>query len=150
MATTKEPYHYTACGLPNVWLVNGYKFEKNNYGEFVSIHDLDQLYQAIAVALVGKSAPLTGMEFRFLRKELDMSQKRLGEYYGRDRQSVMKWEQSDEVSELFDHLLRHIYQEHFDANAVFVDLVDRLNELDRQEYDRFNFETADGAWRKAS
>lgn len=146
----KEGYHYVQCGLPNVWILNGYNIEKNPYGDFVSIEDVDGLHQAIAMALVTKTAPLSGMEFRFLRRELDMSQKRLGEIFGRDRQSVANWEKKEEVDEPYDFLLRHVYQQHLDRNAVYVDLVDRLNELDRAEYDGLRFCASDDGWHKAA
>lgn len=147
---TNSLYHYTGCALPNVWLVNGYKKTKNAYGEFINIQDLDGLHQAIAQFLCEKLAPLSGMEFRFLRKELDMSQKQMGELFDKDRQSVAIWEKKDEVSGLCDKLIRHIYQESLDPSAMYAELVRRLNELDRIEYKNFSFETDDGAWRKAA
>lgn len=143
-------YHYTGCGLPSVWLVNGYKKTKNVYGEFINIQDLDGLHTAIAESLCEKSTPLSGMEFRFLRKELDMSQKQMGELFDKDRQSVANWEKKEEVPGLSDMLIRHIYQESQDPTAMYAELVQRLNELDRIEYETFNFETDDGAWRKTA
>jgi len=113
-----QPYHYAGCGLPNVWLLNGYKIEKNVYGEFVSIEDFDGLHKVIAASLCDKTSSLTGLEFRFLRKEMDMSQKQVGELFARDRQSVANWEKSDEVRELPDKLIRHIYLETQDPNNV--------------------------------
>lgn len=146
----KKNYHYVQCGLPNVWLLNGYSITRNPYGEFVSIDDVDGLHKAIAEALVGKPTPLTGMEFRFLRRELDMSQKRLGEILGRDRQSIALCEKKEEVGEPYNFLLRHVYQEHLDRNAMYVELVDRLNELDRLEYDGLRFAADEDGWHKAS
>lgn len=143
-------YHYQGCGLPNVWLVNGYEKIKNVYGEFVQVEDADGLHKVIATLLCDKSAPITGLEFRFLRKELDMSQKQLGELFAKDRQSIANWEKSDEVPELSDRLIRHIYQESLDPTAVYAELVHRLNELDRLQYDSFNFESDQGIWRKAA
>lgn len=143
-------YNYLQCGLPNVWLLNGYSIEKNPYGEFVSIADVDGLHQAIARALVSKPTPLSGAEFRFLRRELDMSQKRLGEIFGRDRQSVANWEKKEEVDESYDFLLRHVYQEHLDRNAMYIELVDHLNELDRLEYSGLRFSADDEGWHKAA
>ena len=146
----KQAYHYTGCGLPNVWLVNGYKIEKNVYGEFVTIEDFDGLHVAIAAALCDKTAPLTGLEFKFLRKEMDMSQKQLGELFARDRQSVANWEKAAEVPELSDKLIRHIYLETLNPDNVYVELVRRLNELDRIEYDSLRFASEAGVWKKAA
>ena len=146
----KDLYHYTSCGLQDVWLVNGYELEKNAYGEFISIKDLDGLHEAIAASLCDKTSPLTGLELRFLRKELDMSQKQLGELFAKDRQSIANWEKKEEVPGLCDKLIRHIYQESLDPTAVYADLVRRLNELDRIEHDGLKFETTSGAWRKSA
>lgn len=143
-------YHYTGCGLPNVWLLNGYKKTTNVYGEFIQVEDVDGLHKVIAISLCEKSAPLSGLEFRFLRNELDMSQKQLGELFARDRQSVAIWEKAEEVPELFDRLMRHIYQESLDPMAVYAELVRRLNELDRLEYKGLNFKSDDGVWKKAA
>lgn len=30
-------YHYTQCGLDNVWLENGYKVKKTAYGQAVAV-----------------------------------------------------------------------------------------------------------------
>ena len=146
----KDAYHYVQCGLPNVWILNGFKKEKNQYGEFISIEDIDGLHRAIACALTSKPTPLSGMEFRFIRRELDMSQKRLGEILGRDRQSIANWEKKGEVAEPYDFLIRHVYQQHLDRNARYVELVDRLNELDRLEYDGLRFATCNNGWHKAA
>ena len=36
-------YHYQGCGLPNVFLQNGYELVETPYGQGVTIHDLDFL-----------------------------------------------------------------------------------------------------------
>ena len=38
--TIKEPYHYTACGLDNIYLFNGYELHQTEDGDGVSIRDL--------------------------------------------------------------------------------------------------------------
>jgi len=148
----KKAYHYTQCGLKNVWLLNGHDIDEDNpYGKFVVIHDMDGLHRVIARALVNKAGPLNGAEFRFLRKELDMSQKRIGEFMSRDRQTIANIEKSDEVDGLYDYLIRHMYEEHLDPTSKFVTLVEFLNELDRTEYHSWNFEETEGGdWRKAA
>ena len=74
----KNAYRYTESGLTNVWLANGYTIRKTKYGEGVSIHDMDGLHRALARALSNKPR-LTGTEVRFLRKEMGLSQRGLGE-----------------------------------------------------------------------
>ena len=78
MATTNVEYHYTQCGLDNVWLTNGYEITETPYGKSLSIDDVEGLHTAITQALIDIARPLTGDELRFLRIHLDLSQKALG------------------------------------------------------------------------
>ncbi len=48
-----------------------------------------------------------GEELRFLRIELDLSQRRLGEYLGKSDQSVALWEKTGNLPEEVDFLIRH-------------------------------------------
>src|SRR3981081_3052180 len=60
-------YHYRECGLPNVYLENGYHEIETPYGRGVSIEDVEGLHIAIAHALVEEKPSLTGPEVRFIR-----------------------------------------------------------------------------------
>lgn len=62
-----EPLHYTQCGLPDVWLLNGFCRRETPYGDAVSVENINGLHRAIALYLVKKKAELTGSELRFLR-----------------------------------------------------------------------------------
>lgn len=97
-------FHYESCGLDNIYLINGYAMHETEYGQAVSIENLDSLHQAIVSELVNAPRRLTGSEVRFLRKELDMSQKSLGGLMDKTDQMVAHWEkenysmpQSDEL-----------------------------------------------------
>ena len=88
-------YHYTECGLDNVWLLNGYMIEQHpNYGELFAIDHVDDLHRFIGRSLIALPRLLNGAEFRFLRRELDLSQKTLADLIGSNEQSVAKWEKS--------------------------------------------------------
>jgi putative transcriptional regulator len=87
-----EKYHYTESGLDNVYLVNGFERVETPYGKGLSIHDVEGLHRTIGLQLAGQSAQLTGREIRFLRHELDLSQKLLSGLLGVDEQSVARWE----------------------------------------------------------
>ena len=75
-------YHYTECGLDNVWLANGFIKKKTAYGEAVAITDADALHKLLAEDLIGKPARLTGKEFRFLRVALKLSQAAVAKMQG--------------------------------------------------------------------
>lgn len=143
-------YHYTECGLPNVWLVNGFTPHPTPYGEAMVIEDADGLHRAIGMGLVHRKPHLTGCEFRFLRKELDLSQNALAGYFGNDAQSVALWEKRGRVPKWADRFLRAIYREHMEGNAHIREIVARLNDLDRQDHERQVFEETPEGWRAAA
>ena len=82
-------YHYTESGLDHIWLEDGFTLENHpNYGELVSIWNARGLHLAIGRWLIGQPRRLTGAEFRFLRTEMDLSQRLLGQLLGvTDRRS---------------------------------------------------------------
>lgn len=106
-------YRYLGCGLPNVFLRNGYELVKTPYGKGVTIHDLDGLHAALGGAIVCSPEPLIGHEFRFLRTELALSQAGLAELFGCNEQSVARWEKgkSKQVNAPAERLLRLLYKE---------------------------------------
>lgn len=132
-----ENYHYTGCGLDNVWLRNGYRLVEDVYGQSVSIDDLPGLHRVIGQLVADKPAPLTGAELRFLRIEMDLSQRRLGEWLGRDAQTVALWEKgTSPIPDVMDYLVRHIYKQAVGRRSVYVEEVERLRELDQLDYER--------------
>lgn len=142
-------YHYKESGLRKIWLSNGYRTRKTPYGETVSIEDIEGLHRAIAKDLIYYKPRLSGAELRFLRKELDMSQKRLAEILGNDAQSVALWEKNKvRVPKWADRFVRKLYLEYIDSNKKIVELIDKLNQLDRLEHDgKRTFIDTDKGWR---
>jgi len=126
-------YHYKDCGLPNVYLKNGFLIEQHeNYGETVSIDNLDGLHKAIGLDIVNNSVPLmSGAEFRFLRIELDLSQKALGGLLGTTDQTIANYEK-DVPKAMADKFLRVLYKESVCGNAGIMENLKRLNKLDRE------------------
>lgn len=141
----KDGYHYTESGLTNVWLANGFTIRKTKYGEGVSIHNVDGLHRAIARALANKPH-LTGAQVRFLRKEMGMSQRGLGELLGVTDQSVALWERKGRLPKTADRLLRLIYVEHDKGNAPIVSFIQRINDLDQQDHEQIIAKEAKGSW----
>jgi len=139
-------YHYTECGLPNIWLANGYQTLETPYGPATRVERADVLHKAIALSIVRDRPRLTGSEFRFLRIELDLSQARLAGYFGYDAQSVAIWEKKGKVPKWADRFLRALYQETIAGNAQIQQIIDRLGDMDRQELARQEFEERNGAW----
>lgn len=142
-------YHYTDCGLLNVYLRNGYTIKETKYGEAVAIHNLENLHQVLGMELVNNTPYLSGKEMKFLRKELDLSQKRLGEILGVSEMSIRNWEsdRDNNISKPSERLLRILYQEHVNGDGSVRSLIDRINEIDRQIYKyKLELEETDEGW----
>ena len=85
-------YHYTECGLSNIYLINGYKIIETNQGQAFSINDMDGLHKAIAMFLVSSKKDFSGAEIRFIRHEMLMSQDTLAHLLGVSDQTIRRWE----------------------------------------------------------
>ena len=129
-----QPYQYRNCGLENVYLVNGYTIKDTPYGEAISIDDMDGLHRAIGMYLVREKRTLSGPEARFLRHELDLSQRTLGELLDKSSQAVARWEKGrSRIDGPSDRLLRLLYIQRFSTGTGKVrTLLERLAALDSQ------------------
>jgi putative transcriptional regulator len=141
----RQMYHYRDSGLDNVYLVNGYRKVKTAEGNGVSISDIDGLHRAIGLHLATQRRPLSGRELRFLRIELDMSQKLLGQVLDKTDQAVAKWEKGDEHPRADEMVLRLLYLETIGEDSKLRPLIEDLNKLDRHIQEnqlRFQIDTA--------
>lgn len=142
----KNAYHYTESGLRNIWLANGYTVRKTKYGDGMSIHDVDGLHRAIAHAVANKPH-LTGAEVHFLRKEMGMSQRGLGELLGVTDQAVALWEKKGRLPKTADRLLRLIYVEHEGGNVPIRATIQRINDIDQHGDEQIIAEETKGRWK---
>lgn len=148
---TQKPYHYLECGLDNVWLLNGFTIIDYEGEEAISIDNIDGLHIAIASDLVKMPRKLKGQEIRFLRKELDLSQKRLGALLGRDEQTVAYWEKDQTSDPIADRFIRVLWLDVKQQNNLSaMQLMERLQELDQRDYEERLFQEIDDDWRPAA
>ena len=121
-------HHYIESGLDNIWLESGFTRHSTAYGDGVSIHDSQALHRAIGTRLTGLPIALNGAELRFLRLEMDFSQKALGSLLGVDEQAIRRWEKarSRPISGPADRLLRALYVEWVDGDESVRQIVERL------------------------
>lgn len=144
-------YHYTESGLRNIWLANGFNRTQTPYGTAVAIEDVDGLHQAIGNMLVTKSGRLTGTEFRFLRKEQDLSQRSLADLIGCTSQQILRWETGKtRLPKWADRIGRVIYRECIEGNVQIREFVDRLNKADAEAHARKREFVRDGHWAEAA
>lgn len=145
-------YQYTECGLDNIYLKNGYSIEGTEWGEAVIVESVEDLHRAIGKDIVDSSDSLTGQELRFLRVELNMSQKSLGALAGyKDGQMVAKWEKGErEMPRAVDVVVRTLYVEKvFNQGGSNISaLLDKLSDHDQEQFHqrRIEFSEEDGVW----
>lgn len=142
-------YHYTESGLRNIWLASGYEFVETRYGRGIAIHDVPGLHALIGKLLARKHR-LTGTELRFLRKEMGLSQRALGELLGASDQAVAKWEKTSRVPKTADRMTRLIYLEHMDGNAPIRATIERINDTDSAVTERIVAEESATGWKIAA
>lgn len=133
-----KPFHYTQCGLDYVYLLDGVKWEKNEYGEFYSIHEVEKLHEFIAHQIITSSRPLRGQEMLFLRKQLTFSQSCLAKMMGITRDTIAKAEakRDENISPMMDRLLRFIYTIDGKNKKSLSVVAGLLDDIAEQEYQR--------------
>ena len=127
-------YHYKECGLNNVFLKNGYEIEDDQeYGDLFSVMDIEGLHRAIGCEIAKAPRALTGSEIKFLRKELDLSQKRVASMLGVKELTVGRWERDETaMSRGNELLLRAYYLEVQCGDGQLKDLIEELAKMDTQ------------------
>jgi DNA-binding transcriptional regulator YiaG len=158
-AVDGQPLHYTACGLDNVYLLNGFKREMIDGEEYVTVEDLDGLWKAIGLHLVTTRKTLAPKEIRFLRQHMKMTQAELGARLRVSDQTVARWEKDQcEVAGSADMMLRVLFlgspvaqPEGNELLREIIKLFDDLQERDelKQKPDVFEQDTKHGdkQWR---
>lgn len=125
--------HYVACGLPNVYLKNGYEETDTPSGKVFKIKDLKGLHHAIAMGLVKSDAPLTSDEFRFLRTELGLSRTTLAGYFGLSSEAIKKKESGENpIRRIEDIALRQIYAEAKSENSSLSRIFEKIGIMERE------------------
>lgn len=122
---------FTDGGLRNIYLQNGYIEHETPYGKGLSYHDLDGLMKAVCIALTKKPGKLTGAEFRYIRNNMLMSQKSLGEMLGCSEQAVANWEKLGKIPKVADGVIRMIYAAKNDGKETINVSIEYLNLFDR-------------------
>jgi|SRR3990167_303106 DNA-binding transcriptional regulator YiaG len=138
-----KAYHYTECGLDNIYLVNGVKITKTKSGdEEIFIHDIHGLHKAIGMILVSKRGFLSGKEIKFIRSTLDLSQTTLAKILGCSYQTVLLWEKDKGIiSKTADHLLRAIFFSYLDVESGRA-IYDKINEISDLDADTVEIKNA--------
>ena len=136
-------YHYTECGLDNIYLLNGFQIENSINGKEVHIEDIHELHKAIAEGVISKKSRLSGSEIRFIRHMLDLSQTSLSKILGVDYQTILRWEKSENpfrIRKTADFLLRAFLYSSLNPteNEAICKMINELSELDSLDIESKN------------
>lgn len=111
MRSRIRDYEYVESGLKDVVLKNITVHECRGCGELLpEISNVKQIHKWIAEYLVKKQSPLTGQEFRFLRKQMGINASELAGFLGVTPVTISRWENDREsVGPQSDRLLRAFF-----------------------------------------
>lgn len=147
--STHLPYHYAECGLDNIYLLNGVEVVSTPRGEAINIRNRKGLHRAIGLMLVREKKNLNGKEFRFLRHEMNLTQRDLAGILRVNEQSVARWEKArTKIDGPAQGLLRIMYEEYVGGNPKVIKPLQQLAELDEAFCDGCNesFSFVDEGW----
>lgn len=153
LASKKVRYHYTDCGLSNVWLANVTVRTCEACGdEEVVIPDMPGLHQRIAELLATKEARLKPEEIRFLRVHLGLSGKDFAELLSVRPETVSRWETDvdHEMKVTNEKFLRMMI---LSKAGPFLDYdkIKHVGEKSERTTARMSFRTnREGAWAQAA
>src|SRR5579863_188106 len=136
-------YHYTESGLDNIYLEDGFNEHETPYGVAISIEDTAGLHKAIGRWLIEQPSPIRGAELRFLRIEMETTQRTLAAILGTTEQTLRLWEKyrTRALPGSADRLLRALYSDYGQGDGSVRRMLERLAELDqgeRQQEERFH------------
>lgn len=108
---TRQPYHYTECGLDNVYLKNvEVRVCSSCKEKSLRIAGITELHATIARAVAMQPCPLRGQDIRFLRKQLGYSQKQWATFLRTDVSTLSRWENGQQaIGDQSDSLIRFLY-----------------------------------------
>src|ERR1043166_8893638 len=144
-------HRYVESGLDNVYLENGYRIHRTLYGEGISIQDSEGLNKAIGRWLVSLPKPLTGAELRFLRLEMEATQKDLAGILGTMEQTLRLWEKHRKkpMPGPADRLLRALYLEYSGKDESVRKMLERLAKFSQKEHQiKVRFRETGRGWRQ--
>lgn len=142
-------YHYKESGLDNIYLENGYHFHHTVYGKGVSIENTEGLHKAIGRWLISLPKPLNGAELRFLRLEMDTTQRNLAGIIGTTEQTLRLWEKHRKkaIPGPADRLLRTLFSEYVGGDGSVRRTLERLATLDQLERAEACFRETNKRWK---
>jgi|ERR1043166_913896 putative transcriptional regulator len=144
-------HRYVESGLDNVYLENGYHVHRTPYGEGIAIQNTEGLNKAIGRWLVSLPKPMTGAELRFLRLEMEATQKGLASILGATEQTLRLWEKNRKkaMPGPADRLLRALYLEYIGKDESVRKMLEKLAKFGQKEHrSKVRFRETNRGWKQ--
>lgn len=138
----EQKLRYTACGLDNVYLLDGYSIVETRRGRVIKIEDQQGLHRAIGELLIGQKRSLIGKELRFLRHQLGLSQPALANLLGESEQSVARREKRKKGWKKptpQERMLRYMFEQRLSGNEKLEVFLKNLADLDEVTFTQLAF-----------
>lgn len=140
-----QPYHYTECGLDNVYLYNISLVKDSGGEEVIYIPRINQLHKTIAFAITNKKGLISSKEIRFLRTLMGLKQSEFSSLLGKEAQACGRWErQESNIDKTIDTLIRIITAK-FLNTEIDVENIQHLN--DSAVNDNIDIDGADNTYK---
>jgi DNA-binding transcriptional regulator YiaG len=150
----KEPYHYRACGLDDIYLVSGYEIKEIDGERSININDMDGLHHAIALYLIEHKKTLKPKEIRFFRRQLGLTQVQLANIMGVTDQTVARWEKGQvTIPDGSDRMLRLLYlmsEMDDEEQRDLMGFLKQIAEMDESLDEPICFEETENGWAEAA
>ena len=144
-------FHYTASGLPNVWLLNGFTREETPYGAGVRIDDADGLHATLAGDIATGKEAFGPAELRFLRKHLRLSQPGLARLLGCSEQTVARWEKGQSgIDPSAERLIRIVILDRLGEDRDVMAALEELADLDAALHAEHRMQRRGAKWQHAA
>lgn len=111
-------FHYTECGLDNVF-IEGLETQMDDAGEEVLvIPNIFGLHQVLAYCVITRKHGLRPDELRFLRTEMGLTQAELAEIVKKDHQTIGRWERGENaIDQNAEAVIRVVAAERLSVNT---------------------------------
>lgn len=104
-----KTYHYRESGLDNVYIVGLDPVENDAGAVVITIPFINKLHKALAEAIVSHKKGVSGMELRFLRTEMGLTQAELAVLVHKDKQTIGRWERGEtEIDSMAEAFIRRL------------------------------------------
>ncbi len=141
-------YHYTECGLNNIYLMNGYSVDGDG---ILFIEDILGLHRAIGYSLILNGRKLKGQEIKFMRHHMDVSQKVLGRMLGVEHLNVLRWETGKtKITAMADKLLKILFSRYLDEDTPIKEAIDRISDIDNHREENIEFTHKRSGWKNVA